>query len=155
MTTPPSVAMQSGLEPCSQRLTSPSGSHCALAAFCTTLSRKAFHSRSSLWCSEATARFASHKLREELPLAIRICIAVMFSDGQTKRPINDIARQNPMRRKWGGAEGTDSIEVRGSVKVWGWLTLSVHELEGGGRSSGQSSYGPLPAGPRILCFNQL
>ena len=128
--------MQSGLEPCSQGLTSPSGSHCALAEFCATLSRKAFHSRSSRLCSEAaTTRFARHELREELPLAIRICISVMFSD--TKNPISDVAHQNQMRRKQGGAEGTDSIEVR----VWGCLTLSVHELEGGGRSSGQSSYG--------------
>ena len=36
----------------------------------------------------------------------------------------------------GGTEGAEAVEVRGSVEVWGSLTLSVHELDGGEASSG-------------------
>ena len=42
-----------------QGLTSPSGSHGALAACCATLSREAFHNRSLLWCSGGLTACAS------------------------------------------------------------------------------------------------
>ena len=69
---------------------------------------------------------------------------------KTKTSLNQkVAKQSgPMWRKRAGTEGADSVEVPASVEVWGRLTLSVRELEVA-RSSGQSSDGPLPAGPQI------
>ena len=58
-----------------------------------------------------------------------------------KRYNNNLTHQNLV---WRERSGTKGAEVQKSIKVWGSLTLSVQELEGGARSSGQSSHAPRP-----------
>ena len=57
--------------------------------------------------------------------------------GKNKRKqySNNLTHQNLVWRERGGTKGAEGVEVQKSVEVWGSLTLSVQELEGGARSS--------------------
>ena len=79
-------------------------------------------------------------------LGILICITGIFGGNtEIKRFSNHVTHHYPV---WRERSGTKGVEVQGSVEVWGSSTLSMHELEGGARSSGQSSQGgtPVPRG---------
>ena len=98
-----------------QGLTSPSGSHGALAACCATLSREAFHNRSSLWCS------GGHHNGVWQPQTEREIASghphIHRSPVQRERSAQasqTYGHQNPVRRKRG---------------------VSVHELKGGAIAS--------------------
>ena len=76
-------------------------------------------------------------------LGILICITGIFGGNiEIKRFSNHVTHHYPV---WRERSGTKGVEVQGSVEVWGSSTLSVHELEGGARSSGSLHRGESPS----------